>query len=460
MLKKTLSWVMVGMLFLSLVFNENLVTKKIDAAEIKNEYVVYDGNKVIGVKKMSVNETRELQNNFWVEENQKMHACEQEYWDVEKVNSKWSRAITNIKEQVDRKENLANSRVKIGIIDSGIDYNENINVVKRVNLIDDCNGNILVDDNTGHGTAIASILSLKKNVESEIQGVNPNLDIYSYKVLDNKNETTLDVVVETIDEAVIDKINILCMSFGMPDNSEILHNAIKKAYDNGIIIIAAAGNESNGEEALYPARYEEVISVGSINAKGEKSEFSNDIDVDIYAPGEMVKCIGDFGAETIANGTSISVPFVAGVVSILFEKDKTLNANSIKRILVKIANVINDDTPILDCRYALDNIKNFKEDNVNKNINKEELRVDDKTMTLKGKWSRNDHAALIKTNLKDMYGNSYTSKQLKLLKAGIRMPDKFWSGASHRMWHAIANSEEDTNYIAGAYYVSKVIKGL
>ena len=117
MLKKTLSWVMVGMLFLSLVFNENLVTKKIDAAEIKNEYVVYDGNKVIGVKKMSVNETRELQNNFWVEENQKMHACEQEYWDVEKVNSKWSRAITNIKEQVDRKENLANSRVKIGIID-------------------------------------------------------------------------------------------------------------------------------------------------------------------------------------------------------------------------------------------------------------------------------------------------------------------------------------------------------
>ena len=289
MLKKTLSWVMVGMLFLSLVFNENLVTKKIDAAEIKNEYVVYDGNKVIGVKKMSVNETRELQNNFWVEENQKMHACEQEYWDVEKVNSKWSRAITNIKEQVDRKENLANSRVKIGIIDSGIDYNENINVVKRVNLIDDCNGNILVDDNTGHGMDIASILSLKKNVESEIQGVNPNLDIYSYKVLDNKNETTLDVVVETIDEAVIDKINILCMSFGMPDNSEILHNAIKKAYDNGIIIIAAAGNESNGEEALYPARYEEVISVESINAKGEKSEFSNDIDVDIYAPGEMVK---------------------------------------------------------------------------------------------------------------------------------------------------------------------------
>lgn len=50
MLKKTLSWVMVGMLFLSLVFNENLVTKKIDAAEIKNEYVVYDGNKVIGSK--------------------------------------------------------------------------------------------------------------------------------------------------------------------------------------------------------------------------------------------------------------------------------------------------------------------------------------------------------------------------------------------------------------------------
>ena len=58
MLKKTLSWVMVGMLFLSLVFNENLVTKKIDAAEIKNEYVVYDGNKVIGVKKMSVNESK------------------------------------------------------------------------------------------------------------------------------------------------------------------------------------------------------------------------------------------------------------------------------------------------------------------------------------------------------------------------------------------------------------------
>ena len=79
---------------------------------------------------------------------------------------------------------------------------------------------------------------------------------------------------------------MMCMSFGTTANLQALYNAIKKADDAGILLIASAGNNETIE---YPAKYEEVVAVGSINAEGELSEQSASGDeLEVVAPGEQI----------------------------------------------------------------------------------------------------------------------------------------------------------------------------
>ena len=109
------------------------------------------------------------------------------------------------------------------------------------------------------------------------------MELYSAKVLDNKNVAPLSRIIEAINWAIEEKVNIINMSFGTTANSQALYNAIKKADDAGILLIASAGNNETVE---YPAKYEEVVAVGSRNAEGELSEQSASGDeLEVVAPG-------------------------------------------------------------------------------------------------------------------------------------------------------------------------------
>lgn len=96
---------------------------------------------------------------------------------------------------VEDNHSQAQGKVKIAIIDSGVDYLENIDVKERINLIPDTEVSPLFEDYTGHGTAIASILASRyDNVYSSVKGVNPNVELYSARVLDENNQAPLSRV--------------------------------------------------------------------------------------------------------------------------------------------------------------------------------------------------------------------------------------------------------------------------
>ena len=158
------------------------------------------------------------------------------------------------------------------------------------------------------------------------------------------------------------------MSFGTAQYSEALHMAIKDAYNAGILIIAAAGNRGEiDKEVEYPAAFEEVLSVGAVNNKGEISSISSSGNrVDIYAPGESVMSKGIFNCDVVCSGTSIAVPHVVGVASKIWSKDKSKTQDFIKRLLLDSANEVGE-TKIVDLGYALEIYDEF-EKNIKVNI--------------------------------------------------------------------------------------------
>lgn len=227
--------------------------------------------------------------------------------------------------------------VKVALIDSGVNYSSDIDVVERKNFIPGHEEiSILYEDVSGHGTNIAGVIAAKDNEEG-ITGVNPNVELYSAKVLDAGNSAPISRVVEGIEWAIEKGVNIINISFTTDTNSQELYDVIKKAYDAGILIVAAAGNDGY---VAYPAAYPEVIAVGSINSEGEISAFSpSGATVELVAPGELITSTDVFNTMSTNSGTSYAAPYVTAIASLLWEKDLACSSNFIRCVLDSSANL-------------------------------------------------------------------------------------------------------------------------
>jgi subtilisin family serine protease len=120
-----------------------------------------------------------------------------------------------------------------------------------------------------------------------------------------------------------------------PYASPILHDAIKYAYNKGVLIIGAAGNEGK-EGSDYPAKFPEVMSVGWVTPGGKRASYSNYGDVVISADGTY------FGL----GGTSYAAPVVAGAAGLVKSVNPSLINTQIKQILIDTADPIKTDYPV------------------------------------------------------------------------------------------------------------------
>jgi subtilisin family serine protease len=119
---------------------------------------------------------------------------------------------------------------------------------------------------------------------------------------------------------------ILNMSFGTPDNAvetglpKPHEDVIQYAASRGCILVAASGN-SGKEEQFWPAAFEEVIAVGSVDAAGQPSHFTTSGNhVVLCAPGERVATCALEDTYQLATGTSFAAPFVAAAAALLLSR--------------------------------------------------------------------------------------------------------------------------------------------
>jgi major intracellular serine protease len=242
--------------------------------------------------------------------------------------------------------------IVIAVIDTGCDAQHpdlEGRIIYGRNFTDDDNGDPdNFTDYNGHGTHVAGTIAAI-NPDSGVIGVAPEAKLIILKALAGKaGSGAYEWIVNAINYAAAQKVDIISMSLGGPLDVPELHEAIKAAVRENILVVCAAGNEGDGdhstEEFSYPAAYTEVISVGSINLQRKSSYFTNsNNEIDIVAPGEKIISTIPGGRYAVFSGTSMSAPHVAGALALIkpltnkeFERklsEPELYAQLIKRTL-------------------------------------------------------------------------------------------------------------------------------
>ena len=229
--------------------------------------------------------------------------------------------------------------VIVAVIDTGVSKVPDLKLTKFVNGYDFVNDKADASDDNGHGTHVAGTIAQSTNNGYGVAGIAYQAKIMPLKVLAGSGGGTIADIAESIKFAADNGADVINMSLGGGGASQMMQEAIDYAYNKGVVIIAAAGNE-NRNSSSYPARYPHVISVSATDSAGEKAPYSNfGAGVDISAPGgsETGKIIQNTidpstGKSVFVGfqGTSMAAPHVAGVAALIkasgvSEPDQVLN---------------------------------------------------------------------------------------------------------------------------------------
>lgn len=262
-------------------------------------------------------------------------------------------------------------RVVVAVIDSGVDYAHpdlvhNIwtrpEIIKAyededLGAIDDQHGLNLVDDDgdpmdsNGHGTHCAGIIGAEGGNGIGIAGVNWNVKIMALRFMDGDGAGTTKDAIEAINY-VIDRrragvnVRIISASWGSNIRSRALEDVIRKAYEEGILFVAAAGNDhsDNDQKPHFPSSYDigNVISVAAVNRGDQLTAFSNygANSVNVAAPGEEILSTWLNHGFAEKKGTSMATPFVAGVAALILAQNPKLSVDELRARILKSVDAV------------------------------------------------------------------------------------------------------------------------
>lgn len=200
--------------------------------------------------------------------------------------------------------------VKIGVLDTG----STLEGMKNIFFVDAPEN---AADWNGHGTAVIDI----------IKQISPSSDIISARIANDNGESNTFLMTQGILAMIDAGVDVINISMGSYGDSTLLKSAVEAAQKAGIVLIASAGNEGY-DQVSYPAAYENVVSVGAIDANGEILSFSNSGSVSVTAPGLDLMTAWTGGQSVYFTGTSASAPVIAGALAAAMSNGTSTNISA------------------------------------------------------------------------------------------------------------------------------------
>ncbi|HUX06448.1 MAG TPA: S8 family serine peptidase [Acidobacteriota bacterium] len=152
----------------------------------------------------------------------------------------------------------------------------------------------------GHGTFLAGVIAQSTHNGRGTAGIAFNASLMPVRIADRRGVARASNLARGIRFAVAGGASLVVLGVAGPDPSRAVEDALKFAYNSGVPVIAPAGNS---EVVLYPARHPEVLSVGAVDAAGERAYYSPaDGPIDIYAPGGDMRPEVDADADGLPDG--------------------------------------------------------------------------------------------------------------------------------------------------------------
>jgi len=189
-------------------------------------------------------------------------------------------------------------------------------------------------ENAGHGSAMRSLM---QGQGSAARGAAPGAEVLAFPVLNQEGQGSAFGLAEAILRATDQGARVINMSLGSDGDSPVVRDAVAYAVARDVVLVAAAGNEAVNRVS-YPAAYDGVMAVASVDAKGNHLYFSNrGKAIDLAAPGFAVDAAWPGGKIAKVSGTSASTALVSGAVAALLSREPGLGGRQAAELMAKYA---------------------------------------------------------------------------------------------------------------------------
>lgn len=276
-------------------------------------------------------------------------------------NKQWYLDSVNIPAAWDAVQARPHNKIKVCVLDTGCALNH-YDIAINKSLSKEVVGNSLISlsgdgyyngsktANISHGTMVTGLIGATVNNSYGIAGVascydNSIIDLFVVDVFDSSDSkyASTATIIKGLNYAMENDAKVVNMSLGSftNENNTAFEDACNMLNDNGIVVVASAGNE-NTDSFHCPSDFDSVIAVMSTDKNNNKSSFSAyGTDKDICAPGEDIWSTyvneSNISDCKYSSGTSFSAPIVTGIIAMMFSVNPNLSTEQVKSVLYSTA---------------------------------------------------------------------------------------------------------------------------